>query len=232
MGNIIGSNIANLLLVLAVTAVIAPLVIDPETLRIDGSVMLLSAVALGLVALDGSVSRLDAVVLIGGTICYLLFRWKSLQDDDDDDDPVSLGKSAIFALLALAALPIGANLFVNGASGFALRFGISEAVIGLTVVALGTSLPEIVVSVVAALRRECGMVLGGILGSNVFNGTIVLGGAALFTPIVVDAVFLTAWIPIMIGASVLSLVFLRTGHLLSRPEGLIMMAAYCGIFLR
>ncbi len=231
MGNIVGSNIANLLLVLALTAIISPLVVDPETLRIDGGVILAGAVALWGVTLDGVVSRLDAVLLIIGMVSYLLMRWHSLQEDLDDNNEQPISKAILLAVLVLAALPLGANLFVNGASNIAAELGVSEAIIGLTIVALGTSLPEIAVSIVAALRRECSMVLGGILGSNVFNGTIVLGGAALFRPIVVADPFLTVWIPIMIAVSVLALILLRTGHLLTRPEGFAMLAVYLGIFI-
>lgn len=232
MGNVLGSNIANLLLVLAIAALIAPLAIDGEVLRIDGGAMLTGAVALWLVSMDGLVSRLDAVLLFLGMLAYLVMRWRTLPPSDGADcGPaggwlVAAGKCCV----ALIALPTGAHLFVEGAIGIAHFLGASEALIGLTVVAVGTSLPEMASCFVAALRRQSGMILGGILGSNVFNGTVVLGTAAFVAPVMVESDFITFWIPVASVASVASLVFLRTGFFLSRREAMIMLVGYAVIF--
>ncbi|KIT18046.1 calcium/sodium antiporter [Jannaschia aquimarina] len=233
MGNIVGSNIANLLLVLAITALIAPLSIDRDVLRIDGTAMLVGALALAFVCSDGVVSVGDAVGLVAGMLCYLALRWRSLPDTDEAEDPGAhrLWAAAAVCLAALVALPLGANLFIGAAIDIAGRLGVSEAMIGLTVVALGTSLPELAACVAAVLRRHSGMILGGILGSNVFNGTIVLAGAAIVAPVGVGDAFLTFWIPVMVGASVVTLAFLRTGYILCRREAAVMLVAYAALFV-
>lgn len=232
MGNVVGSNVANLLLVLALTALIAPLSIDRTVLHVDGSAMLVGAVALAGVAVDGTVSRGDAALLLLGMAIYLALRWKNLPDASDAPDQVSetMRKSVFLCTAALVALPFGAYLFIDGAIGIAVRFGVSEGLIGLTVVALGTSLPELAACIAATLRRQSDMILGGILGSNVFNATVVLGGAALVAPVVVNVSFLTFWIPAMIAASLVTLAFLRTEFLLSRREASIMLVGYLAVF--
>lgn len=232
MGNVVGSNIANLLLVLAIAALIAPLAIDGDVLRIDGGAMLAGAIALGLVALDGVVSRIDAALLVLGMLIYLGMRWRTLPPSDDAECGPSGGwlVAAGKCCVALIALPAGAHLFIEGAIGVAARLGAPEALIGLTVVAVGTSLPEMASCFAAAMRRQSGMIIGGILGSNVFNGTIVLGAAALVAPVAVADEFIVFWIPIALAASVASLVFLRTGFFLSRREAMIMLVAYVAIF--
>lgn len=233
MGNVVGSNIANLLLVLAIAALITPLNVDSRVLYIDGAAMIVAAMALGLVAFDGHVSRGDAVLLYLAVLGYLLVRWRSLRDPDDTDAPPtdSLRGPIFMTLCAVVTLPLGAYLFIDGAVSIAQRFGVSEALIGLTVVALGTSLPELASCFAAALRRESDVILGGILGSNVFNGTVVLGGAALVAPIAVADVFLVFWIPIMISASFAAIAFLRSDLLLSRKEASVMLVAYLVIFI-
>lgn len=233
MGNVVGSNIANLLLVLAITALVAPLAIDRDVLRIDGSAMLAGALAVGAVAMDGVVSRVEAALLICGMLGYLALRWRSLTESEDaDGDANERGSRAIsLCLVALIALPLGAHFFVGGAIGLARHIGVSEALIGLTVVALGTSLPEMASCIAAAMRRRSEMILGGILGSNVFNGTIVLGGAAVVAPIVAAESFVVFWIPAMLFASLASLIFLRTGFTLTRREASLMIVCYTAIFM-
>lgn len=232
MGNVVGSNIANLLLVLAIAALIAPLAIDGNVLRLDGGAMLAGALALGLVALDGVVSRIDAALLVLGMLVYLGMRWRTLPRTGGDDGLPQGGLlvAAVWCGVALIALPTGAHLFIEGAIGLAARLGASEALIGLTVVAVGTSLPEMASCFAAALRRQSGMIIGGILGSNVFNGTIVLGAAAIVEPITVADEFIVFWIPVAIAASGASLVFLRTGFFLSRREAILMLVGYAAIF--
>ncbi|MEP3278216.1 MAG: calcium/sodium antiporter [Stappiaceae bacterium] len=233
MGNVVGSNIANLLLVLAVAALITPLNVDSRALHIDGAAMMAAAIALCLVAFDGIVSRRDAVLLVLAMVAYLTVRWRTLPHQDRSDEPASgsLRGPVILSICALVALPLGAYLFIDAAIGIVDRFGVSEALIGLTVVALGTSLPELASCVAAALRRKANIILGGILGSNVFNSTIVLGGAAMVSPVTVADSILGFWIPIMMGASLSAIAFLRSDLLLSRKEASLMLAAYLAIFL-
>lgn len=232
MGNIVGSNIANLFLVLALTALVRPLLVDPDVMKIDGSAMLIAALALWLVAFNGTVGRVEGAALVAAMLGYVAVRWHSLRETADaKDDSPALNTALFLSLLALAALPAGAHLFVEGARNIATQLGVSEAIIGLTIVAIGTSLPELAACLAAALRQQAGMILGGILGSNVFNSTVVLGGAALLAPIHVSGSFLTGWIPVMVAASIIALTLLRTGFVLSRKEAGFMLATYCLIFL-
>lgn len=232
MGNIVGSNIANLFLVLALTALVRPLIVDPGVMKVDGGAMLIAALALWLVAFNGTVGRVEGALLVAAMLGYVAMRWHSLREAADaEDDSPALTTTVFLSLLALAALPAGAHLFVEGARSIATQLGVSEAVIGLTVVAIGTSLPELAACLAAALRQQAGMILGGILGSNVFNSTVVLGGAALLVPINVSGAFLTGWIPVMVAASIVALALLRTGFILSRKEAGFMLATYCLIFL-
>lgn len=231
-GNVVGSNIANLLLVLAIAALIAPIEIDADVLRIDGGAMLAGAFALGLVAMDGVVSRIEAGMLFLGMLAYLGTRWRTLASTGEADGFQKGGwmGAAAWCGVALIALPTGAHLFIEGAIGIAARLGASEALIGLTVVAVGTSLPEMASCFAAAIRRQSGVILGGILGSKVFNGTVVLAAAAIVAPVAVADDLIVFWIPVAIAASVATLVFLRTGFFLSRREAMIMLVGYAAIF--
>ncbi|WP_299704294.1 calcium/sodium antiporter [uncultured Tateyamaria sp.] len=233
VGNVVGSNIANLLLVLALAALIKPLAIASDILRVDGGAMLLAALSFGVVAQDAVVSRTDAATLLLGMAIYLLLRWHCLEDEENAETNGTEGLATAIGrcVAALIALPVGAYLFIDGAVGLAGSLGISEALIGLTAVAIGTSLPEMAACVAAAMRRQPDLILGGILGSNVFNGTIVLGSAALVAPVTVADSFIDYWIPIMVVASLVSLVFLRTGFVLSRKEASIMLVGYAVVFL-
>lgn len=232
MGNALGSNLANLFLVLALCALVSPIAVNPDTLRYDGSAMLGAALALWLASYDGTITRLDAGLLILTVFVYMGLRWRSLADDAATDlSQEGLLHTLSILLAALVALPVGAHVFVAGAANIAATLGISEALIGLTVVAIGTSLPEIAACLAAALRKEAEIVLGGILGSNVFNSTIVIAGSAAVGAIPVAAVFQTFWIPAMVGASLVTFLFLRTGFRLSRLEAMAMLALYGGVFL-
>lgn len=232
VGNVVGSNIANLCLVLALTALIQPLKVEPQVILVDGGALLFAAVAMLLVSIDGTVGRVEGACLVLLVLGYVTVRWHGLKDSanaENDGSPV--GKAMLLSLLALAALPSGAHLFVEGARDIATELGVSEAIIGLSLVAIGTSLPELAACAVAAIRKQADMILGGILGSNIFNSTIVLGGTATLIPIHVAEIFLTSWIPIMLTVSVIVLILLRTGFVLSRREAGFMLAAYCLIFL-
>lgn len=232
MGNVLGSNIANVLLVLALAALVTPIAVDRDILRVDGTAMMVAALALWFSAYDGTISRLDAALLVVGMLVYLGARWCSFDKTEAPD----IGNDGLLFTLGITAaslvsLPLGAHFFVAGATNIATTLGVSEAIIGLTVVALGTSLPEIAACLAAAIRREPGMILGGVLGSNVFNSTVVIAGAAAVANIPVADVFQDFWIVAMIGTSLITLLFLRTGFRLNRLEAMVMLALYGGVFL-
>lgn len=231
MGNVVGSNIANLLLVLALTAVIAPIATTRRLLWVDGGAALAATAAFILACLDGEVSRIEAGLLIAGLLVFVFFRLKADQvtgDGETDEDLFDIPKALLFAVLGLVALPVGAHLFVIGAVGSAVYMGVPEAVIGLTVVAIGTSLPEMAACLCAAAKKQSDMAIGNILGSNVFNSTVVVGVASLFVPMQVSERFVASDLWLMLGFTLAALYMMRTAFQLSRVEGGLMLAAYTG----
>lgn len=230
MGNVIGSNIANLLLVLALTALITPIATTRRILWVDGGAALAATFGFILVCLDGEISRIEAIVLIAALLVFVFYRLKAdvIEDDDESDELFDMPKAGLLAVLGLIALPVGAHLFVVGAVGSATYMGVPEAVIGLTVVAIGTSLPEMAACLSAAAKKQRDMAIGNILGSNVFNSTVVVGGASLFVPMQVSERFLASDLWLMLAFTLVALILMRTAFQLSRIEGGLMLAAYTG----
>ena len=184
LGNAIGSNIANILLILGVSAVIAPLVIPGRQMLRDLGFMLGSALVFWAMLLDGVVSRMDGVILLVGLALFLGLAFRNGGAEHEDDSPI-LAQPVAWAMTlgGLVAMVVGARLLVSSASSIARDFGVSEAVIGLTIVAIGTSLPELTTSVIAALRKQTDIAVGNVVGSNVFNILGILGVTSLVTPI-------------------------------------------------
>ncbi len=235
IGNVVGSNIANLCLILAITAMLSPVMANPTIIRFDGPAMVLATFAFAALALDGQVGRLDALVLMAAAFGYFWLRLhgdrsrdRSAEELDGAADMPAM-RAAGLAVVGIIALPCGAHVFLDGAVGVAVLLGVSEAIIGVSLVALGTSLPELTACVMAARKNRGDMALGNVLGSNVFNSTIVIGIAATTAPIQVSAVFAEKGLWLMIATSLAAIVFLRTGYVLSRREGGVMLAGYGAI---
>lgn len=230
MGNVVGSNIANLLLVLALTAVITPIATTRRLLWVDGGAALAATMGFILATLDGEVSRTEACLMIAALFAFVIYRLKNddAGEGDDEDELFDTPKAIVLTILGLIALPVGAHLFVIGAVGSATYMGVPEAVIGLTVVAIGTSLPEMAACLSAAAKKQKDMAIGNILGSNVFNSTIVVGGASLVVPMQVADRFLTSDLWMMLLVTLVTLYMMRTSFQLSRIEGGLMLAAYTG----
>jgi cation:H+ antiporter len=229
IGNIIGSNIGNILLILGVSALIWPIRISGGTLVRDTGVMMAAALALIPVFWMGEMGRLPGLVLVAGLAAYLV--WAYLQPGKDavadDAAPVRpLWQSALWAALGLAALMLGARFLVDGAVSIARSFGVSEAFIGLTIVAVGTSLPELATSLIAAFRRQSDIAIGNIVGSNIFNVLGILGVTALIAPIPVAGRFLTFDLPVMIGVSALLTALLLLRPAIGRVAGLCLLLSY------
>jgi cation:H+ antiporter len=227
VGNVVGSNIANLLLVMAVTALIFPLDVNQRILRLDGGSLVGITLLYMMLAMDGAISRADACVLILSILGYLVFRASNDEHDHADGAPnITLRSAFILAIAGLIALPFGADLFLQGAIALAHKLGLSDELIGLTVVALGTSVPELATCIVAAIRRDVDIVIGNILGSNIFNLTLVMGGAALVRPLSVAKNFVELGHSVLLAATILSLILMFTGSKLCRKEGATMLALY------
>jgi cation:H+ antiporter len=241
VGNVVGSNIANILLILGLAAVISPLRVDPRALRRDGAAVLLAAgVCAAAVVLD-ALERWVGGALVALLLAYVVFVYRRERHADDasarmHDHQASAAATAhaparpwVAAALCLAGLVLmifGARALVGGSVGLARSAGVSETVIGLTVVAVGTSLPELMTSVVAALRRQGDVAFGNILGSNIFNIFGILGLTALLAPIPVPAELARLDIWVMLGATLVLVYTSATGGRLGRAEGLVFLMAY------
>ena len=238
VGNIVGSNIANLMLILGVAALIQPVLSRGSVLKRDGLAMLFASVVLVGLAVLGEVSRALAAGLLLMLVGFITMCWISERRASDGasavaDEVEEVGKlpdrislALLAALFGAGTLVLGSHMLIDGATGIARAFGLSEAVIGVTLVALGTSLPELAAVIVAAYRNHADVALGNVLGSNVFNVFGMLGMTALIEPLSISAAFLDLDMWVMLGASALLLVFLTTGNRLSRPESLFLLAGY------
>lgn len=191
IGNVLGSNIANVLLIIGTAASIAALVIRLRTVWRDLGFMLGATAILWVMLQDGTISRGDGVILIMGLCAFLAsaFWFGAAEVPPEDALQTPLLVAAGLTLAGLIGLVVGARLLVDSATDIARTFGVSEAVIGLTVVAIGTSLPELATSVIAALRRQTDIAVGNVIGSNIFNIFSILGITALISPIPADPRF-------------------------------------------
>ena len=239
IGNVVGSNICNILLILGLSALLAPMTVQPLALRRDAVTMVAVTVAFILLAGAGKLGRLDAVLFLAGLTAYLLWAYRTETAHDvpagelhraESEELTVLPGSPLFIIAAiaggLALLVGGSRMLIIGAVGIAESLGLSEAVIGLTLVAVGTSLPELTISVIAALRRHADVAVGNVLGSNIFNVLGILGVSALVQPLPVNARILQFDQWVMLASAVLLIVFLYTGRRLSRREGGVLLLGY------
>lgn len=228
LGNVVGSNIANILLILGLSALIWPLHLAAGGMRRDALVMVGAAVMLlGLVSL-GTIGRGAGIVLILGLVAYL---WVALRRSEPIEAEETIPErpiwaSALWVGAGLAGLMLGAGFLVDGAVILARKFGISEAFIGLTIVAVGTSLPELATSLVAALRRQSAIALGNIVGSNIFNILGILGLTAAITPVAAENRFVQFDVPIMLVVSAIFGALLWRGRKIGRIAGAISLGLY------
>ncbi|WP_114965017.1 calcium/sodium antiporter [Alkalilacustris brevis] len=216
IGNIVGSNIGNIMLIVGLSALVWPVRTLGGTLQRDTGVMMAAALVLIPVFWLGAMGRLSGAVLVAGLIAYLVWAYLKPGAEPAEDDPapmLPLWQAALWVALGLAALMVGARFLVDGAVNIARGYGVSEAFIGLTIVAVGTSLPELATSLIAAFRRQSEIAIGNIIGSNIFNVLGILGVTALIAPIPVAGRFLIFDLPVMIAASLV-----LTGLLLLRPR--------------
>lgn len=244
IGNVVGSNIFNVLFILGLSALVTPLVVAQQLVKLDVPLMILLSVLVLVLGLDGVYSRVEGLILFGGLIIYIAFllvqsRKESpavLEEYDREFGEQKLSSpwlNLVMVVVGLGLLMLGSNWFVDSAIIIARYFGVSDAIIGLTIVAVGTSLPEVVTSVIASLRGERDIAVGNIVGSNLFNIMGVLGLASLVAPAglnVPDAV-LHFDIPVMIVVAFACLPVFFTGSEISRWEGAVLLAYYVGYTL-
>lgn len=228
LGNIIGSNIFNLLMVIGISAVIIPFNSDKEILKRDMLWNVAITVLLLVLIFDGSLSRLDGVILLAGIAAYLTVVVRSAlknRVEDNSDEKVSVPKAVVFILGGLAAIVFGGDLVVDNASLIAKSLGMSDTLVGLTIVAIGTSLPELVTSIVAAKKGDSGLALGNAVGSCIFNILFILGIASAIAPMTADYEII-ADVCILIFVSIVTYIFARSKERVSRLEGLFCVLIY------
>lgn len=252
VGNIVGSNIANILLILGMSAILFPIVVSSSALKRDGMLVLATAVALTAVGLFWTLDRMVGLVFFAGLIGYIVFAWRQesvpttehtaayerveafeqlhapVLKPEASAKPSSIPVALALALGGLVLVVLGGRFFVDGAVTLARGLGISETVIGLTIVAIGTSMPELITSVVAALRKQADVALGNILGSNIYNILGIGGLTALIAPTEVPRQIATFDNFVMVAVSLALLVLARTGWRIGRREGGLLVAGYVG----
>lgn len=190
IGNVIGSNIANILLVLGATATVTTLVVIPRDILRDSVMMILATILMTVLILDDQISRLAGFGMVGVLLAYVVWQYRlaksgkiKIEVDVEDSDYKNMWVAIGFLLFGLAFIALGAEFLVRGAKVCAEIIGVPDAVIGLSIIALGTSLPELSTCVIAAMRRQTDLIIGNILGSNVFNILMILGVASMVKPI-------------------------------------------------
>lgn len=228
LGNIVGSNIFNFLVVIGVSAMIFPIISHKDIIKRDLWWNLGITGLLLVLILDKKIGRIDGVILLLGMAIYLFVVIRNAlknRTEEDKEQLISIPKSIIFMIIGLAAIICGGNFVVDNASIIAKNLGLSETLIGLTIVAIGTSLPELVTSVTAAKKKEAGIALGNAVGSNIFNILFILGASSAVTPInVAPELFIDTIILIAVG--ILIFIFAYTGRKTNRTEGIICTLLY------
>jgi cation:H+ antiporter len=247
IGNVVGSNIFNILVILGLTAVIAPIAVQAQFIKREVPIMIGVALLLfPLLYFGGDINRFEGLIMLALLVLYVWFLYRLSQGEPaeaqsefeqeygDGHKPWAEWRAYVGVAVGLALLVVGARLLVMGAVELARGVGIAELIIGLTIVAAGTSMPEVATSIVAALRRQPDIALGNIVGSNIFNILAILGLTALVQPIGLPWEVIQRDMWVMLGISVLLWPFLLTGARLGRREGgifLVLYAVYVGILI-
>ena len=235
LGNVIGSNIANLGLVLGITLLLGTMHVQKSFYKVDWPVMMIaSAMLYFFLAGDNVIEQYEGIILFSFLVIFLIYllrfqKTAVLDELPEDDEPLPLFKIVLFLVIGGLGLWGGSELLIKGATSLAQEFGVSERIIGVTVVSIGTSVPELAASIIAVLKKEKAISLGNLIGSNVFNILAVLGITSIITPVAVkDQALLTNDIFWMLAISfvILPLVFVPKGYRLNWKDGIILLIAY------
>lgn len=241
IGNVVGSNIINISLIVGVTAFIYPLQVQKQTIKTEIPFTFLSGLVLFVLVSDtifrglpNVIDRSDGIILLLFLTIFLYYILqvaatdrKNNRSEESEKQNISWWKSIILSVVGIAGIIFGGNLVVTHATTIAYSFGMSEALVGLTIIAIGTSLPELATSITAALKKQSEIALGNIVGSNIFNVLFVLGASSVIAPLPVNGKIFTD-IFIMLALTVLLLIFSRTDYKLSKKEGLALAVIYVG----
>ena len=240
LGNVVGSNIVNMGAILGISAIVSPIIVSKSAVRKEVPIMIGVSFLLLAIILDGKIDSIDGILLVVGIIVFVWYSYKSSKKDTDIEEiPVSqilqknvFSKSVVFMIAGLLLLTGGSFLTVDNAVIIGTSFGVSELFMGLTVVAIGTSLPELITSVVAARKGHADLSVGNIVGSNIFNIMAILGISSLISGITVSEQVLVD-VGIMLAFSIVLITIMRSGFVISRKEGILLITGYVGyvIFL-
>ena len=241
LGNVIGSNIFNVLFILGISALLAPLVVSQQLVRLDVPIMIIASLVLWIMAVDGVIGRIDGLILSAGIIAYTLFLLRLSRKETAAvraEYAKAFGEAkprlpaavldGVLVVVGLALLVFGSRLLVNAAVILASALGVSQLVVGLTIVAAGTSLPELATSALASVRGERDIAVGNIVGSNIFNITAILGVSALVQPdgVAAAATALAFDIPVMVAVALACLPIFFSTHTITRLEGGVFLLYY------
>lgn len=243
LGNVVGSNVANLGLILGVTSLVLPPKVDGKLIRREIPVLVVATLLIPLLLWNDRLSRREGLLLTCGAVAFSAWLALGASRSRARDVPVSETlpesvpgprspvKLALLVVFGLAVLVSGGRLFVQGATAMAHAFGISERVVGLTVVAIGTSLPEMATSLVAAFRGHSDIAVGNVVGSNIFNALLVLGIAATIEPMSYPIASMWVDVAVMLGLTAFAAVMMRTERRLTRAEGGLLVASYAAFLV-
>jgi cation:H+ antiporter len=229
VGNIIGSNIANVLLVIGVSAVIAPVLIDRKQVRVDTWMMIIATIAMAVAVWAGMLPFWAGLGMLATIVAYVFYQYKAsrIEVDEDDEDGASIsGNPYLLVTLGITTLVVGSEILVQGAVAGGYALGVPEAVIGMTVIAFGTSVPELTACVAAARKGQSDMIVGGIVGSNIFNILSVMAFSAAVKPLIIDPRFAVLDLPIVLVVTAVFAVFLLFVGRIGKTAGLVIVASY------
>jgi cation:H+ antiporter len=228
VGNVIGSNIANVLMVIAVAAMIAPIVIDRGEIRVDALVMVLATAAMTAAIIYGLLPRWGGLAMIASIIGYIIYQYRANRVDvEEDEEGDGLpGNPYILVTVGILILLVGSEILVQGAVVGGQALGVPEAVIGMTVIAFGTSLPELTACVAAARKGQSEMIVGGIVGSNIFNILSVMAISAAVKPLMIDPRFMAFDLPVVLAVTAVFTLFLLFFGRIGRVAAAVMAASY------
>ena len=228
LSNVVGSNIFNTLVVVGCSAMIAPFVMHRDIVKRDLIINLIVSVALCAFMFDGVLSRLDGILLLIGLVAFMLILIRSAlryRVEEETVEALPIGKSIILIIIGVAAIILGGNFVVSGASDIARQWGMSDTLIGLTIVSIGTSLPELVTSVVAARKGESSLSLGNAIGSNILNILFILGISGTLTPIAVIPENIID-VAVLIGVALFVLILARFNDKMTRMKAAVFIGLY------
>ncbi|PIR39465.1 MAG: sodium:calcium antiporter [Alphaproteobacteria bacterium CG11_big_fil_rev_8_21_14_0_20_39_49] len=243
LGNVVGSNIANVLLILGISAIICPVICDAKAIRRDALAVLGVSVLLFVLTFTGSISAITGAIMIALLIVYIIYSYKAEMRDkkalkatapdtvheheaQEFSNKLGLGVSLLMSVVGITMLVFGADFLVEGASNIARQAGIPEAVIGLTLVAVGTSLPELATAISAAVKKNSDVIIGNVLGSNLFNILSILGITAIIKPVPLSGQIASFDVPLNLGVALLTLLIIYFVRRVSRMTGAIFLVSY------